>query len=207
MSKCVSFYNSTTDRGSFEGCTGLTTISFSLDTTLDSVITARQAFKGCTGLSYFDALSDMSFAGLTDAGSMFEGCSNMTYISLASATFESLDECSRMLKGCSSVVVVDLSSANFHNVVDQGSYEMFYNCLSMTNLIVPASSDIGYFADSELDLSKTALNYNYYINSNLYEWLGSQGGNLYVSSSISSMNLNYINNKYTRKNWKAYKKS
>lgn len=133
MSKCVSFYNSTTDRGSFEGCSNLVSVSFPNDATLDSVVTMRQAFKDCSSLTSFDFILNRSLAGLTDATSLFQNCTSIAS-GYPTSLLPSLEHADYMLAGCTGMTNEIAIEAVLDNLITADS--MFRGCSGMTNAFI-----------------------------------------------------------------------
>ncbi len=111
----------------FKGCTGLTNITFP-----DSLTTIGQsAFNGCTGLTnitFPDSLTTISYGA-------FKGCTGLTEIDLNNVTallnYSNFERCESLRKIIGKKVVTGISDS------------CFYCCVSLTTAIFPVATTVG----------------------------------------------------------------
>ncbi len=118
--------------GTFEGCSGLTSIDLSHFDTRNVSKMARM-FYGCSGLASLD-VSGFNTARVTDMNSMFSKCSGLTSLDVSSFNIAQVTDMSWMFNRCSGLTSLDLSSFNTANLA--ATYGMFNECSNLTTIYV-----------------------------------------------------------------------
>ena len=118
--------------GTFEDCSGLTSIDLSHFDTRNVTKMARM-FYGCSGLASLD-VSGFNTANVTDMNSMFSKCSGLTSLDVSSFNTAQVTDMAWMFNRCSGLTSLDLSSFNTANVTS--TYGMFYGCSNLTTIYV-----------------------------------------------------------------------
>ena len=146
----------TSAREMFKGCTSLTTVTITDNTTADTnsltsmesmfegcsadnVTTMKRMFASCTSLTSFTASGwSGNLASVTTMEGMFEGCTALTEADFSNHMLENLTDVTRMFYGNKLLEKLDLRDAAFNRIGSKDTTEgMLADCDSLTTIMIP----------------------------------------------------------------------
>ena len=117
----------------FDGCSALTSIDFSLFNGATIPYFAN-TFSGCSGLTSID-FSGCTFPNVTALNSAFRYCTSLTSLDLSPFNGAPITSLYRTFDGCSALTSIDLSPLNGTSITNLN--ETFYGCKALQTIICP----------------------------------------------------------------------
>ena len=115
----------------FNGCSSLTSLDLSKFNTT-SVTTMANMFEGCQGLTSITFGDNFNTEKVTKMTSMFYNCKGLTSLDFSKFNTSNVDYMLSMFYNCSSLTSLDLSNFNTEKVTTMAN--MFYGCSKLTSL-------------------------------------------------------------------------
>lgn len=172
----------------FNGCTGITSVSLPNLTTVNGLQVFYFTFDGCTGITSVDLHSLSSVSGTECCRGMFNGCTGLTSVDLSSLTTISGNYgCAYMFSysNLTSIYLPKISDTDYVSRVNTMS-SAFFNC---TNLTVADLRNLEYCGNyGILDSLFNGVPNLTVLNLNSLKHIGMEGarGLVFLSGSTSS---------------------
>ena len=103
---------------------------------ISGVTTMANMFDGCSGLTSITFGSGWNTAGVTNMHYMFNDCSSLTQIDLSSFNTSNVTDMAGMFSNCSSVKTLNLTTFNTSQITGDGMDLIFSGCSALEKIIV-----------------------------------------------------------------------